>query len=173
MQHLAWYLTLIFIGLLIVIFVSFIFSSKSGESYEEVARRDYRHRQKLFWLVIVAGVIISVTTLLPWPHSATTNPANEKVVQVVASQWHWELSQQQFHSGDAVKFEVTSKDVNHGFGIYDANMKMQAQVQAMPGYTNTLHYTFTKPGEYKVLCLEYCGLAHHNMTTTLTVLSAR
>ena len=173
MQDIAWYLTLIMIGLLTIIFIKFIFSTVSNESYEEVSRRDYRHRSKLFWLVIIAGIIISSTTLLPWPHSAAANTTNEKLVQVVASQWHWDLSQQQFHTGEAVKFEVTSKDVNHGFGIYDKNMTMLAQVQAMPGYTNTLHYTFTKPGTYSILCLEYCGVAHHNMTTTLTVLPAK
>ncbi len=173
MHETAWYLTLILIIVLSVIFLVFIFSTRSNEAYEEVARRDYAWRGKLFWLTIIAGVIITAVTLVPWPHAATAGNANVKVVQAVASQWQWQLSEQQLHAGEAVKFEVTSKDVNHGFAIYDADMTTLAQVQAMPGYTNSLHYTFAKPGEYKILCLEYCGVAHHNMIATLTVLPAK
>jgi len=44
-----------------------------------------------------------------------------------------------------------------------------AQTQAMPGYTNVLRHTFKDPGNYKILCLEYCGLVHHGMMSELTV----
>ena len=30
----------------------------------------------------------------------------------------------------------------------------------MPDYTQKLVHTFTKPGRYDILCLEYCGLDH-------------
>jgi len=39
----------------------------------------------------------------------------------------------------------------------------------MPGYVNRLGYTFTETGEYEVLCLEYCGLAHHAMVAKIIV----
>jgi heme/copper-type cytochrome/quinol oxidase subunit 2 len=32
-----------------------------------------------------------------------------------------------------------------------------------------LRYTFTEPGVYQVLCLEYCGLAHHEMNGQIKV----
>jgi cytochrome c oxidase subunit 2 len=172
MHAIAWYLTLILIGILAVVFLIFILSSTDHDSYEEIARRDYAWRGKLFWLAIIAGIIITGVTLLPWPHSATAHNSDVKVVQAVASQWQWELSEQQFQTGQAIEFQVSSKDVNHGFAIYDSTMTMLTQVQAMPGYTNSLHYTFDKPGEYKILCMEYCGVAHHNMIATLTVLPA-
>jgi cytochrome c oxidase subunit 2 len=173
MQDIAWYLSLILIGLLSLVFLVFISSTVSNESYEEVARRDYAPRGKMFWLILIAGVVITATTLLPWPHAATAKNAVSTTVDVVASQWQWQMSQQQFRAGEAVNFRVSSKDVNHGFGIYDANMNMLAQVQAMPGYTNSVHYTFDKPGKYKILCMEYCGVAHHSMIANLTVLPAK
>jgi cytochrome c oxidase subunit II len=71
--------------------------------------------------------------------------------------------------GKAVEFHVTGSDVNHGFGIYDPQLRLVAQTQAMPGYTNVLRHTFTKPGSYKILCLEYCGLAHHTMMAEFNV----
>jgi cytochrome c oxidase subunit II len=39
----------------------------------------------------------------------------------------------------------------------------------MPDYTNRLFYTFNVPGHYYVLCLEYCGVAHHAMNTEFDV----
>ncbi|MFO7602662.1 MAG: cytochrome c oxidase subunit II [Gammaproteobacteria bacterium] len=176
MHALAWYLTLILIGALSLVFLLFIFSTTNNQAYEEVAKRDYAPRSKLFWLTLIAGVIITAVTLTPWPHAATANGANGangKVVQAVASQWHWEMSDDRFHAGEAVTFQVSSKDVNHGFGIYDAEMTLLGQIQAMPGYTNSLHYTFDHPGEYKILCMEFCGLAHHSMIATITVLPAK
>lgn len=173
MQDIAWYLSLILIGLLALVFLVFISSTASNASYEEVARRDYAPRGKLFWLILIAGIVITATTLLPWPHAATANSAASTTVDVMASQWQWQMSQQQFRAGESVNFRVSSKDVNHGFGIYDADMNMLAQVQAMPGYTNSLYYTFNKAGKYKILCMEYCGVAHHSMIANLTVLPAK
>jgi cytochrome c oxidase subunit 2 len=171
-QDIAWYVSLVLIGLLAVVFLVFINSSASNATYEEVAKRDYAHRGKLFWIILAVGVVITATTLLPWPHSARAANKTARVVQVMAFQWRWELSEQEFRSGEPIEFRVQSKDVNHGFGIYDPDMKMLAQVQVMPGYTNKLHYTFDKPGEYKILCMEFCGVAHHNMIATLNVLPA-
>ena len=68
-----------------------------------------------------------------------------------------------------VIYKVTSADVNHGFAIYNADLEVIAQTQAMPTYTNELRVRYPKPGRYKILCLEYCGLAHHAMITEITV----
>jgi len=171
-QDIAWYVTLVLIGLLTVVFLAVISSSASTATYEEVAKRDYAHRGKLFWLILAAGVIITTVTLVPWPHSASARHAPARVVEVMAAQWSWDMSEQEFRAGEPLEFRVQSKDVNHGFAIYDRNMTVRAQIQAMPGYTNVLHHSFEEPGEYKVLCMEFCGVAHHNMIATFTVLPA-
>jgi cytochrome c oxidase subunit 2 len=66
-------------------------------------------------------------------------------------------------------FEVTSRDVNHGFGVYDPQGHLIAQVQAMPDYVNYLEVTFHQPGRYTVRCLEYCGIGHAMMEKTISV----
>ena len=40
---------------------------------------------------------------------------------------------------------------------------------AVPGYVTQFTVTFDKPGEYPIVCNEYCGLAHHNMAGKLVV----
>jgi len=170
MQEIAWYITVILIGLLAVVFARVLWTSNTELPYDEVARRAYRFRGLLFWVVISVGVIIALATLNPWPHASVAAGAGAEIVDATGSQWRWDLSRTQFHAGETVEFRVTSLDVNHGFGIYDHKLQLLAQVQAMPGYTNVLRYTFTRPGRYQILCLEYCGVAHHDMRATLTVL---
>ena len=53
--------------------------------------------------------------------------------------------------------------MNHGLGIYDPDLQLVVQVQAMPRYTNTVVHTFDRPGTYQILCMEFCGIAHHEM----------
>lgn len=38
-----------------------------------------------------------------------------------------------------------------------------------PGEISQVTHTFDKPGEYLILCNEYCGIAHEMMKTTLVV----
>jgi cytochrome c oxidase subunit 2 len=94
------------------------------------------------------------------------------VIRAAGHQWRWELSKTEVVAGKPVEFHVTGADVNHGFGIYDPQLRLVAQTQAMPGYTNVLRHTFAQPGTYRILCLEYCGLAHHAMMSELTVLAS-
>lgn len=68
-----------------------------------------------------------------------------------------------------VEFRVTSVDTTHSFAIYGPSGAIYTQTQAMPGYTNRLRFRFSEPGAYTVLCLEYCGAAHHLMRSSFLV----
>jgi cytochrome c oxidase subunit 2 len=68
-----------------------------------------------------------------------------------------------------VEFRVTSLDATHGFAVYNPTGAIIAQTQAMPGYINRLSVRFDEPGSYAVLCLEFCGMAHHNMRSVILV----
>lgn len=39
----------------------------------------------------------------------------------------------------------------------------------MPGYVNRLVHTFDRPGRYRLLCLEFCGVVHHDMVAEFEV----
>ena len=72
-------------------------------------------------------------------------------------------------TGTPVEFLITATDVNHGFGLYTRSGKLIRQIQVVPGRTQTLVHTFTSPGVYKILCLEFCGAKHHEMVTAFEV----
>jgi len=68
-------------------------------------------------------------------------------------------------AGSTVHFVLTSKDVVHGFEIAETNVN----AMVMPGHIQKIAQKFDKPGEYLVLCNEYCGAGHDYMFTKITV----
>ncbi len=68
-------------------------------------------------------------------------------------------------AGATVTFNVSSPDVIHGFKIKDTNVN----IMVIPGQVSTVTHTFDAPGEYTVLCHEYCGAGHHRMYLKLHV----
>jgi cytochrome c oxidase subunit 2 len=122
------------------------------------------------WLLVAAAVAfvpITGISLGALPYGAELEGA--VAVEAVGHQWYWELSPSQVPAGRTVVFRVRSADVNHGFAVYDPQLRMLGQTQAMPGYENRLALRFERPGTYRILCLEYCGSAHHGMQAALEV----
>lgn len=141
-------------------------------NYGPVIASAYRARTWLFGLAVVILVAMNFKTLGELPYVSTmTTPAGAAIqrADIVGEQWSWAIKPDTFAVGQTVEFHVSSKDVNHGFGLYDPDMRLVAEVQAMPGYTNVLRYTFNQSGDYRVLCLEYCGVAHHVMAADIKV----
>ena len=68
-------------------------------------------------------------------------------------------------AGVPVTFRLTSPDVIHGFQVVGTN----ANAMVIPGYVTQFTTKFDRPGEYLVLCNEYCGLSHHLMQAKLIV----
>lgn len=72
--------------------------------------------------------------------------------------------------GDEVYFHVTNLeqdwDIPHGFAIKHAP---NAELLIMPGETNTLKFTPTKPGIYPFYCTDFCSALHQEMQGYLRV----
>ncbi|HKH81666.1 MAG TPA: hypothetical protein VKA03_08685 [Methylovirgula sp.] len=172
-QDVVWDVSIVLMGSRAAVFVGVAAGAQVPlANYGPAIARAYRLRVWLFALAMIVLVGANYRTLGEMPYvSNLTEPSAVAVKRVDATgeQWAWTVTPNTFHVGQTVEFYVTSKDVNHGFGLYDPEMHIVAQTQAMPGFTNVLRYTFTEPGTYQVLCLEYCGLAHHEMKTEINV----
>lgn len=171
-QDIAWQVTLYGVALIAAVFLLVYLRSGDPAEFGPVKARLYRIRTVWFVGLVIVGTWLSVETLGNLPYAATHGRAEGPAavtVEVTGHQWYWDMSRTEVPAGKRVAFRVTSADVNHGFAIYNADQEVVAQTQAMPDYTNVLRHTFREPGTYKVMCLEYCGLAHHNMTRTLRV----
>ena len=68
-------------------------------------------------------------------------------------------------AGSTVHFTLTSKDVVHGIQVAGTNLNAMVP----PGHIQKISQTFNNPGEYLILCNEYCGSGHQVMSGTITV----
>jgi cytochrome c oxidase subunit 2 len=67
--------------------------------------------------------------------------------------------------GSQVTFLVTSRDVIHGLKINGTPIN----TMVFPGQISRLTTRFDRPGEYLIVCHEYCGGGHHLMAGTIVV----
>lgn len=135
-----------------------------GIEVEKVERRE----QLWFVAVLVVLAALLFGTIFSTPYGKSAG-RNAQVVRVTAVQFAWSIDPPTVRAGRQVVFYLTSTDVNHGFGVYDPKGVLQLQAQVIPGKTVKVVHTFTRPGTYTVLCLEFCGVDHHLMRTTIEV----
>ncbi|QSX01050.1 cytochrome c oxidase subunit II [Haloterrigena alkaliphila] len=90
---------------------------------------------------------------------------NEYEVTVVAQAWSYSPSEIEVPAGSEVTFYVTSRDVTHSFSVVGTNVN----TMVVPGQISEMTVEFDEPGEYGILCNEYCGEGHHTMEGKLTV----
>lgn len=176
LQDTVWTIALVGMGLVALGFLHVI--RQAGKPTDDEATRKAAHtssvlRRRLFAALLIIFVGGSYATLRDFPIPPQHTPLGvHQVVDVVGLQWSWQINPQTVRAGSPVEFRVTSKDVNHGFAIYAQDGRIVTQTQAMPGFTNKVVHTFTQPGTYRVMCLEYCGIGHAPMTAELKVVAA-
>ena len=157
-------LALLLAGVFVVVGVQ----AGSDVGFERVHRVGYWLRKRWLALLLVVGVLVVGISLFDLPY-ASGSAAGRTVVKVTGGQFFWSLVPDRVPAGTRVRFDVTSVDVNHGFGFYDPHGHLIGSVQAMPGYHNELDLTLSEAGVYRIRCLEYCGLNHATMEGSFTV----
>lgn len=151
------------------------------------------HRHEEVWLVSAVAMIAILMIIIgyqtfalglgPPSHKETLDPQkvdetapfdkpgvyqvgdNEYEVVMTMQAFSFNPSNIEVPVGATVTFTMTSKDVIHGFQIAGTN----ANAMVMPGYVQKVTQTFSKAGDYLILCNEYCGAGHHMMATSITV----
>lgn len=170
--------------ILVIAVVVFLMASSSSEEDKYTAKHKvYKVRGRYFFALVFCITVLLIVSLrlLPYPNNQMP-PGN--TVTVVGAQWSWKLAPGEFNKkvnefagkneitlpvNANIKFVVTSVDVNHSMGIYNSKGDLMIQTQAMPQYKNELQFKFQQPGDYHILCLEYCGLVHANMAGIIHV----
>lgn len=176
LQNVIWTIALTGMGLVTLGFIHVI--RQAGKPADDAETQQATHtahvvRRWLFWAFVITFVGGTYATLRHFPIPPQHSPLGiHQVVDVVGQQWSWQITPDTIRAGSPVEFRVTSTDVNHGFAIYQPDGRIAAQTQAMPDYTNKLVHTFTQPGTYKIMCLEYCGIGHAPMTSEIHVIAA-
>jgi cytochrome c oxidase subunit 2 len=99
-------------------------------------------------------------------------------VYVVGKQWMWKIQHETGHReinelhipvGMNVKLTMTTEDVIHNFAVPDFRTKSDV----VPGRYTYMWFNATKPGKYRIQCMEYCGLNHSGMGGYVYVMEQR
>jgi cytochrome c oxidase subunit 2 len=154
--------------LLALVFAVIAAQAGSDVGAQRVHDLGYWLRKRWLALLLVIGVLVVGLSFFDLPF-ATGSDAGRTVVKVTGGQFFWSLTPNRVPAGSDVRFDVTSVDVNHGFGLYDPHGHLIGSVQAMPGYRNKLDLNLAEAGVYQIRCLEFCGLNHSIMEGRFTV----
>ncbi len=88
-------------------------------------------------------------------------------IPILAQQFGFTPRILKMRTGETYSLEIASKDVIHGFSLQAGLGSLNAVL--VPGSMTPLEITPTQPGEYLVLCNEYCGLGHQVMSGRILV----
>lgn len=106
---------------------------------------------------------------------------NDVVVNAQAFQWGWSMTYPEeggvsapragngpqivIPEGQDVYFNITTRDVLHGFAVPELGLKQDA----VPGRSNVIKTVATETGTYQGYCTEYCGVSHSQMYFSVKV----
>ena len=161
----------VFAVLVVLLAAAFlIIAVQSGTTVgeERVHQVGYWLRRRWLALLSAIGVLVVGISLFDLPYAGSA-AAGRTTIKVTGGQFFWALQPNRVPAGTRVRFDVSSVDVNHGFGLYDPDGHLIGSVQVMPGYRNHLDLSLRQAGTYRIRCLELCGVSHSTMQTTFTV----
>jgi cytochrome c oxidase subunit 2 len=123
------------------------------------------------WLPSVAGALVGA--LEPQGDSFWMPPPASSAAEVVARKWSWLFSYPNGHKDESlhvpsdrpVRLVMRSEDVIHGFFI----PAMRVQMDVVPGRYTQAWFRAVKPGEYNLVCSQYCGTKHSEMRALVIV----
>ena len=120
-------------------------------------------------LFVIGDLFVIKTTQAP------ASTATKLTVKVIGHQWWWEVRYPGTHAVTAneihipvrtpVRVEVATADVIHSFWVPELNRK----IDTIPGRKNSVELDADKPGVYRGLCSEFCGLQHAHMSMLVFV----
>jgi cytochrome c oxidase subunit 2 len=162
-------IALSYLGATVLVTLVAVAVAASTRSRGAVDVEKLREREKT-WFVIAVALLTALlfATIFFTPYGKGAGEAGAQQLSVRGVQFAW-LARGRIHAGRPVQFNLTSGDVNHNLGVYTLGWKLLFQVQVVPGRVQHYVYTFDRPGTYRLVCLEFCGLDHHLMNTTIRV----
>jgi cytochrome c oxidase subunit 2 len=124
-------------------------------------------------LLVVIGVSLHLTSMhtIPWVevdmHANKITP--DRVIRMEVDSFHYylvtdtgridleKIKPLRAKKGEKVLFNVYSKDLTYGFGLFRPDTSMLMQMQVLPLYENKLLWHFMEDGTFDLRSTEYSG----------------
>ena len=95
------------------------------------------------------------------PYGESAGPGTQ-VVRVTGVQFAWAVNPTEVKAGRPVEFQMSTRDVNHGFGIYNPDGDRDPGA-GHPRQDPEARVDVHRSRTYEVRCLEFCGNKHHEL----------
>jgi cytochrome c oxidase subunit II len=116
---------------------------------------DFRERTNEFIAAYQVGMDQGIPVVQPPPGSD---------VYLMGMMWQWRPILR-LEAGAEYILHLSSMDINHGFNLYPFNINFQV----VPGYDYGLRIVPSEPGDFRIVCNEFCGVGHHTMVGRIIV----
>jgi cytochrome c oxidase subunit II len=161
------------------IYILFRYRSRPGKTLSPEKSREERETWTgpaiTFVLMGIVLLAVGAQTIMALP-TYNNPPATPGLINVgvTGQQFFWSFTYPNNKTiacpcevpvGTEIVLNVTSKDVNHQFGLPDFRVK----TDAIPGKHNIVWIQPEVLGNYTIQCFELCGVGHATMISTLVV----
>jgi cytochrome c oxidase subunit 2 len=172
----------VFVGVAMV-YTILKFRKRKGHETVSPKLTTSNHRLEAAWTIVPALILLLVGILafqtLQVTDAIPQNP--DVIVTVIGHQWWWEFYANFTSNGTSVhtldgtftvaanmtvKLIVVAADVMHSFLVPQI---FGLHIDAVPGHVNTFWFKPTTPGNYDIVCTQFCGTGHYQMVGTLVV----
>jgi cytochrome c oxidase subunit II len=164
----------------LVVYILIRYRARPGSELPAEKSREARETWKgpIITITLMGIVLVAVGAQTFMALPTYLNPpdqAGRMTVGVTGQQFFWSFTYPNNKTstalvvpvGEEIVLNVTSKDVNHQFGIPDFRVK----TDAIPGKYNIVWIQPNSISNYTIQCFELCGVGHATMITTLAVIS--
>ncbi|MCI5147633.1 MAG: cytochrome c oxidase subunit II [Candidatus Electrothrix sp. AR3] len=174
-----WYILGSSVFLLVAITATMIIFAIKYRRSKNPIPTDIRDNWKLeiIWTVVPTLIALSMFTVGWTSYMGLRNVPDDAIeIDLFAQQFSWifvydndKESEDELvvPLGKAVKLNITSEDVVHGFSLPAFRIK----VDAVKGLQTYVWFQADKLGEFDIHCTEYCGTDHSLMTGKLRIVS--
>jgi len=171
----------VFVGVIMLITI-LKFRIRKGHTAPLPNLKTSNHTLEAAWTIIPALIllVLGILAFETLTFTDTVPPNPDVTVTAIGHQWFWEFwtnytNGAHFHSVNnltlasnlTVRLFVVSVDVAHSFFIPALGLHLDA----IPSHVNELWFKPTLPGNYDIVCTQFCGVNHYAMVGTLTVTS--
>jgi cytochrome c oxidase subunit 2 len=160
-----------------VVMIWFLFRYRASATIDRSAPPTNNYWVEGTWIGIPLAIFIVMGMWGAREYVALYRTSADAVpVYIVAKQWMWklqhangrrEIDELHLPVGKPVRLIMTSQDVIHSF--YAPALRVKQDV--VPGRYTSISFTPTVPGEFHLLCAEYCGTHHATMRGRIVVMA--
>lgn len=171
------WLSVFFFVLIVALLVFFSWKYRRRTHVANVPAITHNTPLELTWTILPLILVIAIFYVgMKGYVKLREPPIGAYVVNVTGAKWQWSFTYPEEQGltdtalyvpqGRPVRLVMKSNDVLHSMFIPAFRVKQDV----VPGRITDLWFRPTTPGEYDVVCAEYCGTGHSTMTTRVHVL---